>query len=370
MALNRLALRNFRIHNELELTFSEKNNFIVGGNGQGKTTILEAIYFLCTTKNFRSVSDAEVVQFGKDVFEADGRFDDATSRHIRLQYSQPEKKKTILLDEKPVARAADLIGQFPVVLLTPDDHLLTQGYSTDRRKFADSVISQASLGYLKTLLDYNKTLRQRAFLLNQIKERYQSTLLDELDAWDEKLAQGGIELIRYREAFVEEFTVFIRQAYKKILGDDEHPAVKYAKSFQPQKDDPVGSFIEKLKSVRSHEIRRTTNLAGPHKDEFVFTIAGKNLKKYGSQGQHKTFQVALRFAQFFYLKEKLNRSPIFLLDDVFGELDSNRALSISNYLNQVGQAFITLTDFSNYTFLRRENEDKIIKLSEGTVEYA
>ena len=201
MILSSLNLRNFRSHNDTYLNFSDKLNFIVGGNGQGKTTILESIYYLCTTKSNCSKTDLEAVSFNESGFELNGVFKDLTESKIRIFFSVLDNKKYYYKDNKLISRSADIIGKFPIVILTPSDHSITQGPPSERRKFVDSVISQASEQYLITLIDYGKTLRQRSSLLNQMKDKRKSSLFDELDAWTEKLVTSGLMIINYRRNF-------------------------------------------------------------------------------------------------------------------------------------------------------------------------
>ncbi|HZW39518.1 MAG TPA: DNA replication/repair protein RecF [Ignavibacteriaceae bacterium] len=370
MILSRLQLKNFRSHKKTDVEFSEEINFIAGGNGQGKTSILEAIYYLCTTKSHNAKNDSEVVTFNENEFEVMGSFKELTENNVRVYYSSIENKKYYFQNDKKVSRSAEIIGQYPVVLLTPSDHSITQGSPSERRKFVDSVLSQASKNYLNLLLDYNKTLKQRTALLNQIRENYRSNLIDELDAWSIKLADTGSELINYRLKFTEVFNSYIAESYKKIIGELETPNIFYSYLDESNNELINEKFLELLKLKRNDEIRRGINLVGPHKDDFVFGLNGINLKTYGSQGQHKTFQVVLRFAEFFYLKETTSKTPIFLLDDVFGELDINRASNISSYLGEVGQAFITLTDFTNLSYLTRSKNDLLLNVKEGSVYYA
>ena len=370
MILTSVQLKNFRSHKDTSLNFSEKLNYIVGGNGQGKTSILEAIYYLCTTKSSNSKTDAEAVSFNENEFEIIGSFTNLTENKIRIFYSLNESKKYYFQNNKQVSRSAEVIGKYPVVLLTPADHAITQGSPGDRRKFVDSVISQASDTYLNILLDFNRTLRQRSSLLNQLKENRRKNLFDELDAWTLKLIQSGSEIIKHRIKFVEEFNSYVNESYNIIMGTNEVPSIRYSFLDGKNNSDIENHFSELLSEKRDEELRRGTNVIGPHRDDFIFEINGINLRSYGSQGQHKTFQVALRFAEFFYLKERTSNTPIFLLDDVFGELDTNRAVKISEYLRHVGQAFITLTDFTNFSFLRKNEEDKLIKLNNGNIAYA
>lgn len=369
MILSLLELRNFRKHINTNLRFSEGLNYIVGGNGTGKTSVLEAIFMLCTTKAL-SAKDSEILSFNKPEFEVKGVFKSLSSDKVRVFYSSNEGKKVYFLNDKQISRVADVIGKFPVVKLTPDDHSITQGAPAERRKFVDSVISQASKAYLKTLIDYNKTLKHRAIVLTKLSERISPTLLDELDAWTENLVNNGIEIIRQRKNFIIKFNDYIKKSYFRILDVEEIPEIKYHTQLNDLDEISRENFKERLYEYKDMEIKRGLNLFGPHKDDFIFEINGINLKTFGSQGQNKTFQTVLRFAEFFYLKDITGTTPIFLLDDVFGELDAFRASRVSDYLKEVGQAFITLTDFANFSYLNKTDDDRIIKLVNGEPVYA
>lgn len=370
MILKKIRLSNYRLHKKTQIDFSEKKNYLVGGNGQGKTSILEAIYYLCTTKNLTSSPDGEVVSFGENHFDISGNFKDFTENNVRLIYTQSEKKQ-IFVDDKQVFKAAELIGRYPVVILTPDDHKITQGAPGERRKFVDSVISQASETYLFYLLEYNKTIRQRGSLLNQIKETNRGDLVEELEAWNIQLIKNGSQLLKRRFEFIKEFRSYVKDIFVRIMESQEEPELSY-EFLNGEKDinQIENRFLEILGKKRSEEFRRGINLVGPHRDDIILKLNSIELKKYGSQGQHKTFQIALRLAEFFYLKEKLGRVPIFLMDDVFGELDAYRASKISGYLKDIGQAFITLTDLSDFSYLKKNEEDSVIRIQKGEAIYA
>lgn len=369
MILTGLSLRNFRIHKNIILNFSETLNYIVGGNGRGKTSVLEAAYYLCTTKSFNS-KDYEAVNFESDDFEIKGNFKDITEDKARLYFSALENRKYYFKNEKLISKSSQVIGSFPVVILTPADHSITQGAPAERRKFVDSVISQASSTYLELLLDYNRTLKQRSAVLTLLKERRNRQLENELDAWNEKLVDTGSELINHRKNFLNSFNTYIIEAYDKIVEQKEIPSIKYMFLDVTETNDIKNLFTNLLGDKKEEEIRRAVNLVGPHKDDFIFSINDINLRTFGSQGQHKTFQTALRFAEFFYLKNATGKTPIFLLDDVFGELDAYRANKISDYLKEVGQAFITLTDFADFSFLKKTGNDVVIKINDDEIIYA
>jgi DNA replication and repair protein RecF len=369
MILSSINLKNFRSHNDTFLNFSDKLNFIIGGNGQGKTTVLESIYYLCTSKSNNSKTDIEAVSFNETGFELNGIFKDLSENKVRIFYSVADNKKYYFKDSKLISRSTDIIGKFPVVILTPSDHSITQGFPAERRKFVDSVISQASENYLKTLLDYGRTLRQRSSLLFQLKENRKKNLLDELDAWTEKLIDSGLSIINYRLNFAANFIKFITASYIIIMGNDEVPGLRYSFLENYEGSELKEEFVRLIELKRNEELRRSSNLVGPHRDDFILEINNLNLKTFGSQGQHKTFQVVLRFAEFFYLKEVMGIIPIFLLDDIFGELDTKRSQKISEYLRELGQTFITMTDFTNLAFMRRDEKDKYINLNSGIVVY-
>ena len=370
MVLSSLKLKNFRLHNFIELEFSGSLNYIVGNNGLGKTSVLESIYYLCTTKSFNVKSDSEVVRFGEEIFEIDGKFSDLTEDKVRVVYDINDSKKYFYLNEKQINKSSEIIGRFPVVLLSPADHSITAGTPGERRKFIDSVISQASSTYLKNLLDYNRTLKHRSSLLTKIKEHRSGMMMDELEAWTERLVETGTELIEHRISFTETFIGYVKESYKKIMNDEEQPGIEYNYLNGSDQKNIKEKFTNLIKEKRDEELRRATNLVGPHRDDFIFYFNNKNLRTYGSQGQHKTFQTVLRFAEFFYLKDVTGKTPIFLLDDVFGELDASRANKISDYLKNVGQTFVTLTDFGNFNFLKKDSDDRLIKLGSGTFSYA
>ncbi|GBD91736.1 DNA replication and repair protein RecF [bacterium BMS3Abin04] len=368
MILNYLELKNFRLHKHTTINFSQKLNYIIGGNGQGKTSLLEAIYYLCTSKSLTQSSDSEAVTFNNSFFEITGEFNNGSKNYIQVLYNNENGKKVIFLNSKQVYRSSSIIGKFPVVTLTQSDHFITAGSPSHRRKFIDSVISQSSETYLKMLLEYNKILRQRSSLLSKIKETKNPIFSDELEAWTKTLIKTGAEIIKHRLLFVKDFEKFVADSFKEIMEEKEIPKIKYMFLQNGDENINIEELFERLLIKKRHEeIIRGLNLVGPHRDDFIFFINGFELKKYGSQGQNKTFQIALKFGQFFYMQDKLNKTPVFLMDDVFGELDSNRVKKISKFLREVGQAFITLTDFANSEFLTKSEDDLMISLNNGVV---
>ena len=369
MVLKQIELLNFRLHKNTSLDFSEKLNLIIGGNGQGKTSILEAIYYLCTTKNLNMASENDAVSFGESFFDVKGYCQDLTSNKTRIFFDSRKNKKNYYLDDKQISNSSEVIGKFPVVALIQSDHAITLGAPADRRRFVDSVISQASHTYLEILLEYNKTLRQRSSLLWRIKESGDASLYEQLEAWTESLINTGSEIIRHRISFVNEFNEYLIKAYNQIVENKESPKIVYDSIPEIEIENVEEKFREELLKNSADELRRAMNLVGPHRDDFVFYINDMELKRFGSQGQHKTFQIALRFGQFFFIKDKIGRTPIFLMDDVFGELDSYRAGRISENVSSIGQTFITMTDLTRTEELNLAEGNVLIKIENGTASY-
>lgn len=369
MVLKQIDLQNFRLHKSTSLKFSDKLNLIIGGNGQGKTSILEAIYYLCTTKNLNLASDSDVTTIGEQYFDARGIFYGLTNDNTRVYYDSSKNKKNIFLNDKQLSNSAELIGRFPVVSLIQSDHSITLGAPADRRRFVDSVISQASHTYLEILLDYNKILRQRSSLLWRLKESYDPSLLEQFEVWTDSLLKTGSEIIKHRIKFVNDFNEYLVKAYNQIVEDKEIPKIVYDSIPFSSEEDVLEKFSIEVNANRNDEIRRAVNLVGPHRDDFIFYINDLELKRFGSQGQHKTFQIALRFGQFFFIKDKLGRTPIFLMDDVFGELDTYRATRISEHLSSIGQTFITMTDLTRTEELNLSNGNVLIKVENGKASY-
>ncbi|HOL80322.1 MAG TPA: DNA replication and repair protein RecF [Ignavibacteriales bacterium] len=361
MVLNNLILKNFRLHINTELKPAERVNLIVGENAQGKTSLLEAIYLICTTKSYLTNYLSEIVNYNSLNFEVEANLTTLTNNKLRIFFDKQENKKYIFRDDKNIKNPMEYIGFFPVILLTPDDHEITKGTPKNRRKFVDGFLSQIKPNYLNNLIDYNNIIKNRSVLLNKYKETREKYIFDELILWTERLANVGEYITQERIEWISSFNKYLEEIYNRIIKKKEQPKIEYKFSFNGK------SLKEHLFNNLETEINKAQNLYGPHRDDLLFFINNYELKVYGSQGQHKTFLTSLKFAQYFYYRDLFNKDSIFLMDDVFGELDSTRSQMIAEYLNQIGQAFITITDFSNYKFLRNFTNDAIFQVQNGVV---
>lgn len=344
---------NFRNHGRTALECAEGVNVLVGDNGEGKTNAIEAVAYLSLTKSFYAASDAVVLRSGADEFLARGTFrsDAGIKRSVEVRYRRDTARKEFLLDHAEVESLASVVGEIPAVVLSPEQTGITMGAPTERRKFLDLVISQANRTYLRDLLEYRRILRQRNKVLLDAKlQRRDPGKL--LEPWNKGLIGTGSALMERRALFLKEFLVPLERSYSTLAGETERPGAEYQPSFRVLSwEDPDGlrrSFEEELEQSEDEERRAGATVVGPHRDEVEFTINGVSARKFASQGQHRTLLVALKCAEYDYLKQQKGETPILLLDDVFGELDSRRSERLVTHIQTLGQVFVTTTDLRSF----------------------
>ncbi len=349
MQLTRLLLRQFRNHAETTLEVSPRLNLLLGDNGEGKTNVLEGISYLCLGRSFYGASDATVVQIGTNGFIVRGSVasDGGVEYRVESTYNSAAGTKRMSVGGAEIARRTDLIGQFPVVVLSPENAAITLGGPADRRKFLDLTLSQAGRLYLEDLLEYRKALRQRNKVLLDAKLARRAPG-EALDAWSEILVQRGARIALRRREFVEEFRPYVEHAFETITGAQEQPTLSYDSELL--QDAPTAApaaeeaFWRVLQDSARDEAKAGTTLVGPHRDELELKINGLAVRDFASQGQHKTFLVGLKLAEFSYLKDRCNETPLLLLDDVFSELDEHRCRHLLDLVSEAGQVFVTATD--------------------------
>jgi len=348
MQLTKFRLRNFRNHIDSFLEFGDGINVLVGDNGQGKTNIIEAISYLCLTKSFFAGGDTMVINFNEDMFELDGTFlgERGMTSEVRVAYARQLAEKAYFINRKSLEPLSAVIGKFPVVICSPEHAPITSGSPLERRKFVDFVVAQSNPLYLKTLIEYRRALKQHNKILLESRNAGRE-IHALLEPWKEQLAELGGELMRRREEFVKEFGSYIQTAYRQVVESGEEPRISYRPNVESQEGTGEPGYPALLRrsfeNRRSEEIRVGTTLVGPHRDEFPLTINGLDLRKFASQGQHKTFLVALKLAEFHYLRERCGEKPILLLDDVFSELDKHRSEKLLDCVEHISQTFVTTT---------------------------
>ena len=338
MYLQKLSLINFKNIETQSFDFQEKINCFVGDNGVGKTNVLDAIYYLSFAKSYFNSVALQNIRHGEGFFMVEGDYF-LNDRNEKIVCSLKRgQKKVLKRNGKSYEKFSEHIGQLPLVIISPADRdLVTEGSDT-RRKFMDGVISQQNKSYLKDLISYNKVLSQRNALLKYFAANRTFDALN-LSVYDEQLSEYGARIYTVRKLFLEEFIPIFNEKYQIISGDKEIVDLKYKSQLQ---DFSMMALLKK--SLDKDKIIQYTT-SGIHKDDLSFEIGAYSIKKFGSQGQQKSYLIALKLAQFEFIKQQSKVTPILLLDDIFDKLDESRVSQIIDLVSKdaFGQIFITDT---------------------------
>lgn len=356
MIIQKLHLINFKNHLEKDFDFSPQINCFVGNNGAGKTNILDALHYLSVAKSFLGNTDPNNIKSGEDFFVIDGEISDGEKENI-IKIQQPkDSKKIIKKNDKSYDRIADHIGFLPSVIISPYDSNLISDSGESRRKFLDTMISQTDSEYLFNLIQYQKTVQQRNALLKSFaKNRYFD--LDNLEIYNEPLIKFGTKIFEKRREFTDSILPLIQSYYETISNGNEKVTVNY------QSDLQLNTFENLLRENTEKDRMLTYTSKGIHKDDLLFEMSGNSIKKMGSQGQQKSFLIALKLSQMNRIKELTGKTPVLLLDDIFDKLDDTRVSQLIELVNQehFGQIFITDTNKERTeNVVKRINEESTI----------
>lgn len=362
-----ISLLNFKNYSDAEVDFHPKVNCFVGNNGSGKTNVLDAIYYLCMCKSYFNASDQFTIKFETEFLAIQSEFingDESAQIHCGIKKG---KKKQFRKNKKEYPRLSDHIGNYPVVMVSPSDASLILDGGEERRKYMNSVISQYNREYLENTIQYSKVLVQRNKLL---KDSYSSAFNTELlDIYTQQLIPLGIAVYQERKRFVEMLTPIFQHYYTIISEEKEEVAIQYTSMLA--EDD----FESLMKNALRRDIAAQHTTQGVHKDDLELTLNGQPMKRIASQGQQKTFLVALKLAQFAFLKEIKKIPPLLLLDDIFDKFDDNRVKQILHLVSSdnFGQIFIThhnrknmeeiLCDFHGQYALYNVSDNQIEKIN-------
>jgi len=364
MYLENINLLNFKNYEELSLNFSKQVNFFTGPNGSGKTNLLDAIYYLSLSKSAFSSNDAQNIRTGAEFFMLGGNFiKEGRTDLIQASFTKGQKK-ILKVNKNPYEKLSEHIGEFPAVLIAPNDTDIIREGSEFRRKFFDGILSQLSHAYLNELIRYNQLLKQRNSLLKQFSERNQ---VDEdlIETFDAQLIVSAKFIYAERRKFLEDFIPVFTRHYHNLSEKKEETSLSYVSRLE----DP--DFANEYRKALRRDIllQRTTH--GIHRDDFIFKIGEHPLKSYGSQGQQKSFVIALKLAQFDIIRKQKGFKPLLLLDDIFDKLDEHRISKLMEMVagDSFGQLFITdaRADRSEELFGMIESEIKIWKVEKGQV---
>jgi len=353
MKLGLIRLRHFRNHTDTTIRFASGANMLLGRNGEGKTNIVEAVSYLSLTKSFYAANDSTVCQLGAESFNIEGVIlsDAGIEHHMRVAYDRQQGEKVCTINHARPESLSSVVGRFPIVILSPENSAITFGPPADRRRFMDMVLSQLSRLYLEDILEYRRALRQRNRILGEMRATG-SRQVSELEPWTLSIVKYGSRIIRRRLAFVQDFRNPLLDSYRKITGANEVPGVSLMTvdgiDSAAELEKIESGMSERIGEVRNEEFRRGLSLVGPHRDDLALTLNGNNLQRYASQGQHKTMLIALKMAEFALMREQRNEVPIFILDDVFSELDEQRSRNLLEVIRECGQTVITTTEESRF----------------------
>ena len=349
MQITELTLRSYRSYETLHLAFDPGVQIFLGANAQGKTNIIEALYYAAFGRSHRTSSDAELIRVGADGAHIGLSF----RRHdvpgeLSFTFARGARRRITYAGES--LRQRDLVGILPMVLFSPEDLFLVKGAPALRRRYLDAELSQASPAYYGELLRYTRILKQRNAVLKDIRERLAAP--DDLPPWDAQLAKSAAYIVTRRIAAVAQLGALSARV-QAVLAAGEELALAYeiagagAEDFA--EDDMTESlhvwYNKMLCEGRARDIARAATGVGPHLDDLVLRVGGMSLRSYGSQGQQRTGALALKLAELFYLKENIGEAPILLLDDVMSELDADRRRALLDFIRHEHiQTFITATD--------------------------
>lgn len=364
MILTHLSATNYRNLSLVSLDFSPNVNCLVGANGMGKSNVLDAVYYLSFCRGFASSQDAMNIHHEADFFilEADYQREEGMQQHLLCSLQRGSRKR-LKIDGKDVKRISSHIGRIPLVQIAPADSSLILGGSEERRRFMDMVIMQYSSPYLEALIRYERALKQRNALLKQEAEPDASVL----EVLEEMMDGDGRVIYEHRRQFVEEFLPIFTRLYVRLSGEEREEA-----SFSYVSHGERGPLQAQLREWRNKERVVGYTLHGMHKDELELTLNGYPVKREASQGQQKTYYIAMKLAQYMFLREKGERRiPILLLDDIFDKLDRNRVARIIDYVSsaEFGQIFITDTQRAHMdSLLAATHRDyKLFTVEDGKV---
>lgn len=364
MVLTKLSLVNFRNYEHLEMECSDRINCFTGLNGTGKTNLLEAIHYLGLCKSFLNPADTLNIRFDAPFFVIQGDFrrDDGEIDTIYCGVKRGQKK-VFRKNGKDYERLSDHIGLIPLVVVSPSDGVLVSGGSEERRRFMDSVISQYNHAYLDHLIAYNRLLSQRNALLKQMAKGVDDA--GTMEVLDLQLADHGVFLYEQRKEFIVKLQPVFNEYYEMLSGGTEHVQLIYESVLHSK------TFAQALEDAKRKDLALEYTSSGIHRDDLDFTINQHSLKRSGSQGQQKTFLIALKLAEYRFLDAATEKKPLLLLDDIHDKLDADRVYRLMELVcgPQFGQTFITDSGIGRMEvlFKGRGLPYKVFRVENGSV---
>ncbi len=365
--IERVNLKKFRNYDNLDIELCKGINIFYGKNAQGKTNIIESIYMASTGKSHRAQKDADLIKWEYDDSKIKIDFQKENEEKCVEIYLYRNNKKQIKINGTKLCTVGNLLGKLNTVIFSPDHMKIVKSGPIEKRRFMDIILSQVKPGYYHNLVQYLRTLKQRNNLL--IEAKTNPGILKTIDVWDEQLSHFGARVMIIRHDFISKICCLADCIHGKISSENEKlrlvydPCVKYSINIEKNVKD---NFIEELKKTIKMDLRRGITHKGPHRDDILFMIDGKDIKRYSSQGQQRTALLSLKISELKYMEEETGELPILLLDDVFSELDGERQKYLMEFIKRM-QTIITCT---NVEYIDRLNmgSSAVFKVYEGKAE--
>lgn len=358
--ISELNLNGFRNYDTQKLKLSPNINLIVGKNGQGKTNLLETIYFSAIGKSPKTTKDAELINWSKDKASFNLKVQkNIGTKDIEVIFSRTTKK-VIRVNGINLLKIGDLLGNVNVIFFSPDELKLVKDAPQDRRKFLDTDISQLSKNYFYLLTKYNKIIDQRNKLLKNFEN---VKLIDQtLPIWDIQLAETGSKIIMHRIQFLDKLKTLAKEAHAYLTSKKEDLVIEYAGVTGKSEEEIKQKLLVELKATKQKDLKNGYTNVGPHRDDIKMTINGVDIRSFGSQGQQRTVALSMKLAELEIFKEEVGEYPVLLLDDVLSELDQDRQQRLINYAKKM-QTLITTTQYDPFMF----QGANIIKVESGKI---
>lgn len=347
MILKKLNLKYFRNYDNADFEFNDNLNIILGDNGTGKTTLLEAIHFLSLTKSFRTHKNGDVVKYNCEYFQIFGEFVNSKSEDllINVNYS-PNDGKALLINKVKVDKITDIIGKIPVIILSPSHQRITESGPSLRRNFIDRILAQIDSDYLFTLVEFNKRLVQRNALLTKYHDKNQYKYNRYIETIDDIMVEHALRIQAKRTEFIRDFNPIFKDIYGSLEHRNRPVKIENRRNVNADSAGFRKIYKDKLKSKIEQDIGYSRTSSGPQLDRIRFLFNERDIRYYGSQGEHKIYLMALKLAEGRYIEEKTGEKVIFLLDDLFALLDRTHCTNIIKLIGSDNQTFITVTDMA------------------------
>lgn len=365
MSLISLKAVNFRNFDEIFLESSPGLNILLGPNGSGKTSILEAISYLCFSKSFRSNSDLDLLKEGKDFFQLKGLFKQKDKeREVQANYLKKGGKKFIR-DGVALSKLSEVVGLQPLVIQSPEDIRITLGGSKEKRLYFNRMISQLYGGFLDDLILYNKLIKQRNAQLRQMKIKGERSYNTHLEIYDEQLAPVNYSIFQMRKGLIQLFFSYFKELYKEFYPEKEKksPEIRYMPFLNfEEKQIYIEKYLQKSKLKTESEVNLSRSLLGSNYDKIKFFRQGRDLESSASQGEHKIWMTLMKLSEGRLLKETHGEEPLYLFDDLFSELDLKKSAMIIEKVKNYNQVFISSTDLSDIRHHGMDIDESLVKV--------